>query len=262
MFESFFSSGFDLSLSSYVLIFALIAFSGFVDSIAGGGGLISVPTYILAGVPAEFILGTNKTVSTTGGSIAVFRYARSGFVIWKTVIIAVLCALIGSSLGAQASHILSPKIMVYILLTIVPVVFLLNSRLKKMAELERKETSLKTAVLAAFMGLSIGFYDGFFGPGTGTFLILFYVLAFHYSLQEASINARLVNYASNFAAFFVFLSSGRIAWNVAAVGICASILGNFVGSRLVLSKADRIVRPLFNLVLVLLLVKCLYDLLK
>lgn len=250
----------DIQLWQYLAVFILIGFAGFIDSIAGGGGLISVPTYLALGMPAELILGTNKCVSSTGATFAVFRYIKNRTIIWHIVVYAIVAALIGSAIGASLSSYLSRSLLFTLLLVVIPILFYLQAREipahGTRVELTRRQIIVR-AILAGFV---LGGYDGIFGPGTGTFLLLAFMVFLHMSTREASANARIVNYASNVSAFIYFLIQGRIFWPVAMVAVFASILGNWLGSGLVINNADRVVVPVFRFVLLLLMLKCSYDL--
>jgi uncharacterized membrane protein YfcA len=250
----------DISLWQYAAVFLLIGFAGFIDSIAGGGGLISVPTYLALGMPADLILGTNKCVSSTGTSFAVFRYIRNRTILWQTVSYAIIAALLGSAIGASLSSYLSRSLIFALLLTVIPLLFLLQSRHMQTGALKPELTRRQVLTRAILCGFFIGGYDGVFGPGTGTFLLLAFMVFLHMSTREASANARIVNYASNVSAFIYFLIQGRIYWPVALVAIAGSICGNWLGSGLVISNADRVVVPVFRFVLCLLMLKCGYDL--
>lgn len=251
----------EIQLWQYVIVFLLIGFAGFIDSIAGGGGLISVPTYLALGMPAELILGTNKCVSSTGATFAVFRYIRSRTIIWHTVIYAIVAALVGSAIGASLSTYLSRHLLFTLLLIVIPILLYLQAR-KIPLPSERlaltRQQIISRAILAGFF---LGGYDGIFGPGTGTFLLLAFMLFLHMETRAASANARIVNYASNVSAFIYFLIQGRIFWPVAVVAVFASILGNWLGSGMVINNADRVVVPVFRFVLFMLMLKCSYDLL-
>ena len=251
----------ELEIWHYAAVFFLIGFSGFIDSIAGGGGLISVPTYLALGLPAEMILGTNKCVSSTGTTFAVFRYIRSNTILWRTVIFAIIAALIGSPLGASLAKYLSRDSIFIMLLVVIPLLFFLQSRHAGNGTRQAPPpTSRQTLFRAVLAGFFIGGYDGIFGPGTGTFLLLAFMVFLQMNTREASANARIVNYASNVSAFVYFLSQGRIFWPVALVAIAGSICGNWLGSGMVINNADRVVVPVFRFVLVLLMIKCAYDL--
>ncbi len=250
----------EIELWQYAVVFVLIGFAGFIDSIAGGGGLISVPTYLALGMPVELILGTNKCVSSSGTTFAVFRYIRSGSILWKTVIFAIVAALIGSAFGASLSSYLSRSIIFALLLTVIPILFYLQARHMGECGVKAELTQRQIACRSALAGFVIGGYDGIFGPGTGTFLLLAFMLFLHMSAREASANARIVNYASNVSAFAYFLWHGLIFWPIAFVAIAGAICGNWLGSGLVISNADKVVIPVFRFVLTLLMLKCGYDL--
>lgn len=250
----------DLTLIQYFFLFALVAFAGFVDSIAGGGGLITVPTYMALGVPAEFILGTNKCVSTTGGTLSIFRYIKNGVVDFKLMIYGIGTGFLGSLIGARLSTVLDNDKMVYLLIIVVPIIITLNYFKSKIVA-DRKEIPTNSLILRTLLiGLVIGCYDGFFGPGTGTFLIIAMVFFLNMSMVEASPNARVINFTSNVSAFLFFLFKGMILWKVAAIAILASLTGNHLGSGVVLKGNHRLVQYVFNFVLVLLLLKSLYGL--
>lgn len=250
----------DIQLWQYVIVFLLIGFAGFIDSIAGGGGLVAVPTYLALGMPAELILGTNKCVSSTGATFAVFRYIRSRTIIWKTVIYAILAALLGSVIGASLSAYLSRALIFTMLLVVIPILLYLQARQVPSHSVAPDLTQRQVILRTILAGFFLGGYDGIFGPGTGTFLLLAFMLFLHMNAREASANARIVNYASNVSAFAYFLIQGRIFWQIAVVAVFASIFGNWLGSGLVLSNADRIVVPVFRFVLLMLMLKCSYDL--
>ncbi len=252
----------EITLWQYATIFVLIGFSGFIDSIAGGGGLISVPAYIAIGLPTEFVLGTNKCVSSTGATLAVFRYIINGRILWRVMIAAIITAFIGSAVGASLSRFLSREIMFVLLLIAIPCIFCLQYFEEKRTPPAEKGGRLPVGAgfRAAVIGFFLGAYDGIFGPGTGTFILIAFLVFLNFSPQQASANARLINYASNIAAFLFFVLNGRIFWPIAFVAIAGSLCGNWIGSGMVLSRADTIVVPVFRAVLTLLMVKCGWDL--
>ncbi len=250
----------EIELWQYVTVFLLIGFSGFIDAIAGGGGLISVPTYLALGMPAELILGTNKCVSSTGTTFAVIRYIKNRTIIWKSVIYAIIAALVGSAIGASLSVYLSRNLIFILLLLVIPVLFTLQIKYMQLQGEKSPLTQRQVIFRATLTGLFLGGYDGIFGPGTGTFLLLAFMIFLNMSTLEASANARIVNYASNVSAFFYFFIQGKIYWPIALVAIMGSICGNWLGSGIVINNADKVVIPVFRFVLLLLMVKCGYDL--
>lgn len=252
----------ELSLFEYGLMFVLIAFAGFVDSIAGGGGLITIPTYLALGVPADLVLGTNKTVSTTGTTIAVLRFIKNKAIHWKLMASAIALSMLGSYCGAHLSQFLSRSTMTGILIVIIPVILILQKSIHKRAIASSGvgELNRDLVLKAGAIGLVIGGYDGLFGPGTGTFLLIAFVYFLNMDYKQASANGRIINYISNLSAFAVFLWQGRIYWPVAGVAIVAAMLGNYLGSGFVIRNAEKVVRPVFQVVLIALLAKCVYDL--
>lgn len=250
----------DIALWQYVFIFVLIGFSGFIDSIAGGGGLVSIPAYLAVGLPAEFILGTNKCVSSSGATLAVFRYIINKTIIWRIMVYSIVAALIGSAIGASLSRYLSKELMFVLLLIVIPMIFILQYHQGKKGQAEDRSIPAGAVIRASAIGLLIGGYDGLFGPGTGTFMLLAFMAFLNFSAREASANARIVNYSSNVSALIYFLIQGKIFWPIAFVAIAGSICGNWIGSGMVLKSADKVVMPVFRLVLVLLMLKCGYDL--
>ena len=250
----------DLSSIQYLLIFIFVSFAGFVDSIAGGGGLITIPTYMALGIPSELILGTNKLVSTSGGSVAVFRYIKSGVINFRVIIFGIIFGLIGASIGANLATHLDSKNMTYILIIIVPIIFILNHYRNKILVAEPIKLDYTPLIIrCSLIGLVIGGYDGFFGPGTGTFLIVAMVLFMNMQIHEASASARIINFTSNISAFIVFFTKGLIAWEVAIVAITASILGNYLGSSFVVKGNTSVIKKVFNFVLAGLLAKAIFD---
>jgi len=222
--------------------------------------LISLPTYLALGVPTELVLGTNKCVSSTGTTFAVFRYIKNRTILWETVSYAIVAGTIGAAIGAALSIHLSRDIIFGLLLVVIPILLYLQTT-QRPTQAARPELTRRQVVFRSILaGLIIGGYDGIFGPGTGTFLLLAFMMFLHMGLREASANARIVNYASNVSALIYFLIKGRVFWPVATVAIVASIAGNWLGSGLVINNADRVVVPIFRFVLFLLMLKCSYDL--
>lgn len=252
----------DLFIWQYVFLFFMVGLAGFIDSMVGGGGLITIPTYLALGVPAELILGTNKCVSTTGGTIAIARFIKNKAINFKLLKFAVITGLIGSIIGATLSRHLENHMMIYILLFISPIVLFLNYKRSKIRLTNSQSPTISSEQMilrTSLIGFFIGGYDGFFGPGTGIFLIFAFIYFLNFSIVEASPNARIINYASNLAAFIYFLVKGAILWKVAFVAILGSMTGNYLGSGQVLKGNTKILTIIFNVVLVSLLAKSIFD---
>lgn len=251
----------DISVYEYIGLFLLIGFAGFVDSIAGGGGLLTIPAYIAIGLPEHLILGTNKLVSTTGTTIAIGRFIKQKAIHWKLMSLAIAFSMIGAFLGARLSVYLTKEMMLIALMIVVPLILILQRKLDEKGRGSGLGEQNHVSILkAGLIGLVIGTYDGLFGPGTGTFLIIGFVLFLHMNYKQASANARMINYISNISALIFFMGEGRIYWPVALVALCGAVIGNYLGSGLVLKHAEKIVGPVFRLILIGLLIKCAFDL--
>lgn len=245
----------DLSFAEYLSVFSLICFAGFVDAIAGGGGLITVPTYMAFGLPDSLILGTNKFASSLGTCSAVFRFIKSGRIHWPIILpasFAAFCAAIG---GALLSSYLSSKAMVYLLLILIPAI-LFTQRRGFAQKIDPSTLPLPAIGMAGVIGAVMGAYDGFFGPGTGTFLLLCLNSFLAMNLIDASANARVINFSSNLSAFFIFLFKGQILWHLGLIAAAAAIIGNWLGSGFALKGGEKQIRIAFYFVLLMLLVKC------
>jgi uncharacterized membrane protein YfcA len=253
-----------ITIGKILTITVLTFIAGFVDSIAGGGGLISLPSYLLVGLPSHAALGTNKFSSAVGTFTATVRFVKNRQIHVRSAVIAALAALAGSFCGARLALSFDEKFLKWMLIILLPLIALFILTRKNFGE-ENRVSSIpikKLVVLAAIIGFVIGAYDGFFGPGTGSFLILGFTGILGLDLATASGNTKIVNLASNIAAVATFLSSGAV---VLALGIPAAIggmLGNWLGSGLAIKNGAKIIRPMFIVVLALLFGKVLWDLLR
>lgn len=251
----------ELTVSDFLIVCPLVFLAGFVDSIAGGGGLISLPAYLLAGVPVHFALGTNKLSSTMGQLIASFRYYRSGFVDLFLCVPSMGTALAGSALGTSLTLLVHERYLRWLLVGTLPVIAVYVLRKKELRPREPAFSRPKTAVIAALISFVIGAYDGFFGPGAGTFLILLYTGLARIEARTASGNAKLANLASNFSAMALFLFHGRTLLPLGLAAGAFSVAGSYLGSGLVIRRGSGVLRVFILGVLVLLLAKIVYDLL-
>ena len=247
-------------MTQLLILCPLIFLAGFIDAIAGGGGLISLNSYQAVGIKDQFALGTNKFSSIIGGTVASVNYIRTGNVHVISLIPSVICALIGSFFGSKVALGISGRVFNLIMLIATPVVALLVFLKKDYSTHEQKQKStLAYILLGALIGLFVGFYDGFYGPGAGMFMQFGFIMVAGLEVKKACGNARIVNWASNFAALFNFVRYGYVVYNVAIVCALFSILGNFIGSRLAIKKDVKIVRPVMLIVTGLLFVKLIVD---
>ena len=223
--------------------------------------MISVPAYLAAGLPPHLALGNNKFSSTFGTLFATARFLRHGMIDLPVAICSAVCALLGSFLGTRTVLLINPGFLNYILLVMIPLIALLTLTNKSIGRSDRSGSIPvpKKLVLGTCAGLVIGFYDGFFGPGTGTLLIIFYAVLLRYDFVRANGNTKVVNLASNVASVMTFLAFGRVQFALAIPAAICGIAGNLVGSRLVVKNGGRIIRPVFLIALCLLFAKIIYD---
>ena len=241
---------------TFLIVCPLLFLAGFVDSIGGGGGLISLPAYLLAGLPVHQAIATNKLSSACGTSLSTLRFLRRGLINLKLAVPSVIAAFAGSSLGARLSLLVSEEIMKYILFAVLPVAafFVLNRHLFRdlggEAVADRKTAAV--CILSAFL---IGAYDGFYGPGTGTFLIIAFTVFARMSVSSANAQAKVINLTSNITSLAVFLLNGQVMLPLGLAGALCNMAGNWLGSGLALTQGTRIVRPVILAVLLLLFLK-------
>lgn len=243
-----------------LILIALMAvgmLAGFVDAIAGGGGMITVPALIAAGLPPVAALGTNKMQSVVGTAMAVLTYWRRGFVDLRALVPAVLLTFAGSMLGALAvssldTHILD--IAVPVALIGIALYFLFGPKLSDADRAAR----LPFALFVPVMGFLIGFYDGIFGPGTGSFFTVGFVLLFGLGLTRATGSTKVLNMTSNLAALFIFIPSGFVVWPVAIVMAVGQVIGGYIGARTGIRFGARLIRPLVVVISIALAIKLLF----
>lgn len=253
-------------MSEYVkqllIVCPLLFLAGLCDSIAGGGGTISLPAFLLAGLPTHFALGTNKMCMSMGTAVSVYRYGKSGRIRWFVSLFAAAGAVLGAMLGARVALYLDDAFMRYALMILLPAsaIFLALNRNFGQEGREKAFPPAKTACIAFLCGAGVGVYDGFFGPGAGTFYIMALSAALGLGLTEASADSKVMNMASNVGALVTFLLGGVVLWRLALPGILCTMTGNYVGSSLAIKNGSRFVRPVMAAMILLLLIKTIWDL--
>ena len=244
-----------------VLLIGLGVFTAaFVDSIGGGGGIISVPIYLLAGLPAHYALGTNKMSSCIGTSVSAARYLFGHYVKLKLALPAVAAAIFGASLGTRLQLIANETYLQYMLLLVLPVVAFVMLRQKKLPETPGEISTAKQFTIVTAASLVIGIYDGFYGPGTGTFLLLIFCNLAKMDLRTAQGHVKLINLSSNVGALTTSLLAGKVLVPIGLIAAAFSMLGNYLGTSLTIKNGSKIVRPVIILVLSLLAVKIILEL--
>ena len=237
-------------------------FAGLVDSMVGGGGLILTPTLFSAfpaAAPAT-LLGTNKCASVAGTSLAAVQYTRRVRLHGRWLVPAVLAALVGSFAGAWSVTQLDPTFLRRLLPVLLLAVlgYTLANRHLGLTHAPRHAPHAQAA-LATAIGATLGWYDGFFGPGTGSFLIFAFVRVLGFDFLNASAAAKVLNVATNLAALSLFASSGHVWWSIGLTLAAANAIGSLLGARLALRHGAQLVRRVFVLVVCALIVKTGYD---
>lgn len=243
----------DFELWRLLLLVLLIYLAGIIDSVAGGGGLISMASYQLVGLTPVYTLGNNKFGSTFGTGFAMGNYLKHGNVEWRSAITAALSAFIGSLIGAQLALRFSDYYFRYLMLVLVPVIGVMIF-LKKDLYVGKRRTGLAMYLIAIAFGIVIGIYDGFFGPGTGMFLTLSFTAFLGLDTLTACGNTKIVNFSSNVAALLTYIISGKVIYLIGIPCAIASILGNLTGSSIAIRGGGKIVRPMVLVALVLLMI--------
>ncbi len=255
----------DEFIKTCLIVCPLVFLAGFVDSVAGGGGIISLPAYLMAGIPAHFAAGTNKAVNACGTLMATVKYFRNGKVRLRPAIAAAIAAFAGSAIGAQLASMIPETTLETIMLVALPcvAVFLVLKKDFGKDDAPSAPTEPKREIaVSALIGLSVGCYDGLLGPGTGTFMILCFTAFLSMDLLTASGCSKAANLASNVAAAAVWIAHGNVLWKLAAPVIVCNICGNLLGARYAIRGGSKKIRGMMFVVLGLLFAKMLYELLS
>ena len=249
----------DLSLITFLIVFPLTFLGGFVDAVAGGGGLISLPAYMIAGLPVHNAIATNKLSSGMGTSVATFRLARLGYIPWRKAALCIVMAVIGSSTGAKLALMVDAELFKKLMLVIIPATAIYVMRNKNMDEPKEALGNTQTVIRASIVALLIGVYDGFYGPGTGTFLILLMSGFAHISLKESNGIAKSINLTTNLSSLAVYLMNGKVIILLGLAGGLFGIAGNYIGVTFFKNKGAKAVRPLMIIVLVIFFIRILTE---
>ena len=244
------------------IVCPLVFLGGLIDAVAGGGGLITLPAYLLAGLPPHVASATNKCGNVFGTLLSTGRFLKHGDIHIPTAVVGALGALAGAWMGAKLNLLVSEQVLYWLMLIVVPVmaVFLLFKRDFGTEDRSDQFGKLRLLFMSALIGLGVGAYDGFFGPGAGTFLMLAFSGLCKFDLLKASGNTKAANSASNLASLITFAMAGKVMWPVGIPAAVCGIAGNYVGSGLALKKGAKIIRPMFFVVLALLLLRLVSDL--
>jgi len=248
----------DLAPITLLLLFAAALFGGFVDSIAGGGGIITLPALLAAGVPPHLALGTNKLQASFGSFTAAWRYRRGGMFRLRDLRWGIACTALGAVAGTVTIQLLPADLLarlIPVLLAVIFVYMLVNPRLGEGARPQR----LAPAGFYLLFGGLIGFYDGFFGPGTGSFWVVAFVIWMGFDLRKATGHTKALNFTSNFVSLATFLLGGHLVLVAGLLMGAGQVAGAWLGSHLVLKRGTGFVRLLFLAVVAATIAKLLWG---
>ena len=241
-----------------LLLFIASLIAGWVDTIAGGGGLITIPALLLSGMPAEIAIATNKLQGSAGTAFSSWHFIKKKIVSIQKIKKIIFMTFIGSIFGSWFllninSEILS-SFLPYILIAI-GLYFLISPSINNEENKRKKQLGLFTFVIAPFLG----FYDGFFGPGTGSLMALSCILFYGKNISSATAHAKILNFTSNFSALLYFIFFGHILWSIGLVMMMGQTIGAFLGAKTVLKSGNKIIRPVIVLVCFLIAIKLILN---
>lgn len=247
----------ELSVETFAFLVAVAAVAGFIDAIAGGGGLLTLPALLGTGVPPVMALGTNKVQSSFGSATACYTFWRSGHIDLRRMVWPVIASFGGAALGGLVVQWIDPSFLAGLvpgLLIVIALYFLFSPAMSEVDLRHRIEIPAYSAVAAA-----IGFYDGFFGPGTGSFFAVSLISLLGFGLIRATANTKLLNFASNIGAVVMMAAGGQIYWTLGFAMAGASIVGGRLGSMTAIRFGGKLIRPLLVVMSVGMTIRLLAD---
>lgn len=248
----------DIGLDIYAILFLLAGIAGFIDAIAGGGGLITIPALLAAGLPPAAALATNKLQASGGSFSASLYFVRKKAVDLRTVWKMIIGTFSGAMVGTIAVQLIDASIvksLLPILVLVVGLYFLFSPKLGE-KDCHQRLSFTAFALAAAF---PIGFYDGFFGPGTGSFLCVAFVTLLGFNLAKATAHAKILNFTSNFTSLVFFILGGEVYWTLGFVMMIGGFLGARLGAKMVLTKGQKLIRPMVVIMAFIMTAKMMYD---
>lgn len=249
----------EVTLQMFLTVCPLLFLAGFVDAVGGGGGLISLPAYLLAGLPYQMAVGCNKLSATCGTVLTAARFLKNGFINIKLSIPTIFAAIAGSSIGANLMLRMDNSFMQTLLLVLLPVTAAVVMHPKLFRNNPHGQLTLDTQtwITAIAVALVMGFYDGFYGPGSGTFMIIAFTLFAKMSLPHANAQTKVINLTTNITSLTILLMEGSVLLSLGLAGAVCNMTGSFLGTGIAIKNNTRITRPVILLVMILLFVKIL-----
>lgn len=252
----------DISFLTLAFLGLLAFVAGFIDSVVGGGGLIQLPALLIGfpKAPVPTLFGTNKISALVGTSMAAVQYSRHICYNFKLLFIVAFFAFVASFAGAKTVSIINSAILKPVILVILILIGIYTFLKKDLGTVQSKNHSEnKKLILGSLIGLIVGFYDGFLGPGTGSFLVLGFVVLLGFEFVSASAYAKIINCVTNVSALFVFIRQGNYLLGVAMVMAVGNVAGSLIGSRMAIKKGNRFIRVFFLIVVAFLIIRYAYD---
>ena len=248
----------ELSIPALVVLFGAAFLGGFVDSIAGGGGIITVPALLAVGLPPHLALGTNKLQAVFGSFTAAMNYRRGGMVRWRNLVGGISCTALGALLGTLAVQTVSADLLTQIIPLLLVAIFLYMLFRPELGAVHQPHR-IPLRLFYLLFGLLLGFYDGFFGPGTGSFWAIAFVSGLGFDLKKATAHTKVMNFTSNLTALAFFMLGGNVLLVAGLVMGVGQVAGAFLGSHLVLTRGTRFIRGFFLVVVAVTLAKLTWE---
>jgi uncharacterized membrane protein YfcA len=255
----------ELIFQDVIIVLFLAFIAGFTDAIVGGGGLIQLPALILFlpqyAIPS--LLGTNKLAGFSGTVLATFKYTKLVKINYKLLLPGIVSAIVFSFVGAWMITLLNKELIKPIIFGLLIVVFIYTLAKKELGQYTKhKLVNTNSYIYSALVGMILGFYDGFFGPGTGSFLILIFISVFGMEFLLASAHAKVINVATNVAALLFFVVSGNIIYKIAIPLAISNMFGAYLGAKFAFKKGNSFIRKFYLIIVFLLILKFIYDWIK
>ena len=254
-------SGFVLSSGEWIysFLFAVSVFAGIVDAIAGGGGLITIPCLMLSGLPLMTVLGTNKLQAVVGELTTTFMFIASKEMPLKGLTLGIICTSLGALSGACAVSLFEKETLEIVLPVLMVGITFYSVTSKRLEATEPSKAKLTPQKFMVMCGALIGFYNGFFGPGTGSFWMLAFVVLLGYTIKQATMATKPLNLIGNTVSLVLFIILGQVDYTLGLVMGFGQITGSIIGSNFVISHGNRLVRPVFISVTMIMTAKLIYE---
>ena len=251
----------ELNIRMFLIVCPLVFLAAVVDAIGGGGGLISLPAFLFAGLPPHMAAATNKLSSSCGTTVVTARLIKNKLIDFRLALPSVVMAIIGSSIGAKVALLIPDEIFLRIMVVILPICafFVLNKKLFNDEGSDDIQVNVKTYACAMISALVIGMYDGMYGPGTGTFLIIAFTVFAKISIKKANGQAKVINLTSNITSLIVFLINRQVLIPLGIAAAVCNMAGGYIGAGLAIKNGSKITKPCILLVLSILLVKIIIE---